>query len=294
MSLPQPVAVSGARGRLGRALVEAVADRGMVAIEWSRPDYDLDDPGAAARLIERDRPAMVIHPAAWTDVDGCARYPDLAQQRNGTATGALAAACAAAGIGLALVSTNEVFDGGRTDGRPYSETDEARPINAYGASKLLGESLARDAYRTRVGEGLLWTIRTAWLFGPPGNDFPAKVVAAADRLPDGEALPVVADEFGSPTYTRDVAPAILALVERAPAGLYHLAADGPASRFDVALAVLAECRPRREVRPISRDEFARPSRPPAWAPLDSGRAAGFGVTLRPWSAGLADYLSEIC
>ena len=121
-----------------------------------------------------------------TLVDECARQPDLAMRRNGVATGVLAAACRARGVGLLVVSTNEVFSGDRRDGQGYAETDAAAPRNPYGASKLAGEEAARAAFADGPG---LWIVRTAWLYGPPGNDFPDKITAAADRLPEGEPLP---------------------------------------------------------------------------------------------------------
>ena len=294
MPLTGRVAVTGAHGRLGRALVGAFAASGCDFVEWSRPDYDLDDTLAARRMVPRDRPRLVIHPAAWTDVDGCAGQPEVAFRRNGEAVGELAAACVDAGTGLVLISTNEVFDGARTDERGYVEDDETNPPNPYGASKLRGEELAREAFAAAGLQERLWIVRTAWLYGPPGNDFPTKILAAADRLPAGETLKVVSDEVGSPTYTVDLAPAILDLVERAPGGTYHLAASGAASRLDVAAAVVAMCRRHVELAPITRHEFRRASVPPAWAVLDCSRGAQFGVRLRPWQEGLQDYLSDLC
>ncbi|MDP8904240.1 MAG: dTDP-4-dehydrorhamnose reductase [Chloroflexota bacterium] len=288
------VAVTGARGRLGRALVRALAARGREVVEWSRPGYDLDQPSSARRLVDRDRPELVVHPAAWTDVDGCAREPEVAFRRNGEAVGALAAACAAAGAALVLISTNEVFDGTRTDGRGYVEDDRTSPHNPYGASKLLGEQLARAAYQEAGADDRLWIVRTAWLYGPPGNDFPSKILAAADALPPGQPLKVVTNEIGSPTYTIDLAQAILELVERAPGATYHLAAPDAASRFDVAAEVMARCRPEVELVPISGLDFVRASTPPAWGVLDSWRASSLGVAIRPWREALADYLSAIC
>ncbi len=123
------VAVTGTNGRLGRELHKVLREKGHDVAAWSRPDYDLDDPTAAERLLVRDRPSIVLHPAAWTDVDGCARRPELAKRRNGTAVGELAAACVTFGARMGLVSTNEVFDGRRTDGLGYSENDPPNPGN---------------------------------------------------------------------------------------------------------------------------------------------------------------------
>ncbi len=285
------MAVTGAHGRLGRAIVAELRRRGIAHVEWSRPDYDLDDPQAASRLIERDTPRLVVHCAAWTNVDGCATEPELAMRRNATAVGELAASCSDGGTDLALISTNEVFDGHRDGGPGYTEDDAVAPINPYGASKLAGERAAQFA----MGTGRrLWIVRTAWLFGPPGNDFPDKILATADRLAPGEPLRVASDEHGSPTYTVDLAPALLDLVERTSPGTYHLAAPGAASRFDLAREITRRCHPTIELQRIGRLDFERASRPPAWGVLDSSRAAAHGIQLRPWPLALSEYLAGIC
>ena len=136
-----------------------------------------------------------------------------------------------------------------------------------------GRVLAHLIEQVFGGSAGLWIVRTAWLYGPPGNDFPDKIVAAADRLPEHEPLPVVADEFGSPTYTKDVAAAMFELLARTEGGVYHVADTGVASRRDWAERVLAVRRPGREARPISASEFSRASTPPRWGVLSSGRAA---------------------
>ena len=279
--------MTGANGRLGSAVVRALGARKHVA--WSRPDYDLDSPNAARRLLERDNPALVIHCAAWTNVDGCALDPLQAERRNGAAVGELADACVARETGLVVVSTNEVFDGERTDEHPYTEIDTPRPINPYGASKLSGERAASEAYRDRSG---LWIVRTAWLFGAPGSDFPMKIVAAADRLPQDEPLDVVSDEVGSPTFASDLAIGLIALVGVTSGGLYHLVNDGRASRFEWAKRVLGRTRPERALRAISRTTFTRPSKAPAWGVLGSDRVPR-EVVMRPWTEALDEYLGDV-
>ena len=280
-----PIVVTGAGGRLGGAFLGAVD---APSVPWDLPEHDLDDPDSIAPLLDRDAPGIVIHTAAMTAVDECARDPATAMRRNGEATGALARACHARGVGLLVVSTNEVFDGERRDGRGYREDDTTTPRNAYGASKLAGEEAAREAFADGPG---LWIARTAWLYGPPGNDFPDKIVAAADRLAADEALPVVADEFGSPTSTADLAAAILALVGNTRGGIYHLVNGGTATRMEWAERILSIRQPGRPVRPISRMEFQRPSDPPPWGVLDTSRAAAEGVQLRAWQDALDAYLS---
>lgn len=290
-------AITGATGRLGSALVARLEAEKRAFHAWSRPDYDLDRPRSIERLVRRDRPSIVIHAAAWTDVDGCARNPQLAMRRNGVAVAALARACRKAGSGLVLISTAEVFDGARTDRRGYVETDVPQPINPYGASKLEGERLAAEGFgATLAGREIagLWIVRTCWLFGPPGADFPRKILAAAQRLPRGAPLSVVENEIGSPTYATDLAEATLRLIETVPGGLFHLVNGGAVSRFGWAARVFEHCRPTVALEAISRTAFVRASTPPAWTVLDSQRAASLGVELRPWEEAFDVYAPSIC
>jgi dTDP-4-dehydrorhamnose reductase len=286
------MAVTGANGRLGRAMIDTLRARGADVVSWSRPEYDLEDPSSAARLIARDKPALVFHCAAWTDVDGCELDPARAALLNGAATADLARACAAAGAGLVYVSTNAVFDGRRADGRGYAEGDEPAPANAYGRSKLQGERGVLDAYRGAPASA--WIARISWLFGAPGGDFPDKVIAAADRLAPGESLAMVADESGRPTYSRDLAAALADLPQLAPAGVLHLANDGNATRYEWAERVLARCRPGTVMRPVSHAEYERAAAVPRWAVVDTSRAESIGLTLRPWTEALDEYLAALC
>lgn len=288
------VAVTGARGRLGSALVSALGTTSAEVVPWSRREFDLDDPTATDRLFDRAAPHVVLHAAAWTDVDGCALDPDLALRRNGLATAELAAAAARAGTDLVVVSTNEVFDGTRTDGQGYAEADATGPRNPYGLSKLRGEVLARDAFDLAGRERGLWIVRAAWLFGPPGNDFPARIIGAQRRLPPGKPLPVVADEWGSPTSAADLAEAMLRLWRRSEGGLFHLVNSGVASRRDMAEAVLARCAPDRATSAIAQADFDRPSPAPRWSVLDGSKAAALGIHLRPWREAVDAYLELGC
>ncbi|MEA2607105.1 MAG: dTDP-4-dehydrorhamnose reductase, partial [Chloroflexota bacterium] len=262
------VAVTGATGRLGRAVVTALEEAPFTGpfgpIAWSRAIFDLDAPETAAALLDRDRPEVVVHCAAWTDVDGCAREPELALRRNGEATGVLARAAAERGIDLIVVSTNEVFDGRRTDGVGYAPDDAPSPINPYGASKLAGEAAAVDAFSG--ASAVLGIARTAWLYGPPGNDFPAKILAAAERAASsGDPLLLVNDETGSPTYAHDVAEAIAELIGSvAVAGIHHLVNGGRASRADWARELLRQSGVTIPTEDVPAATWPRASTPPAW------------------------------
>ena len=365
------IAVTGAGGRLGSALVEAltggggpiaaagaiaragsIAGAGPIALEaalpgvqvdpWSRSALDLDRPETTAAVVRERRPDLVIHCAAWTDVDGCARDPETAILRNGVATAALAEACHAAGADLVYISTNEVFDGSPADGRPYAEDDPASPANPYGLSKRLGEEGVIAAYEgiglllraeadvpppaanhppaapgsasgspgtshtpgasgspaggearpsARTGPGpRAWIVRTAWLYGPPGPDFPMKILAAAvEAARTGRPLRLVSDEIGSPTRAADLAQAIVALIAGRPAsGIVHLVNAGLASRAEWAETVLAATGLVVPIDRVPASDWQRASNPPRWGVLGTGRAATLGLSLRDWREALED------
>ena len=138
-----------------------------------------------------------------------------------------------------------------------------------------------------------WIFRTSWIFGPPGNDFPARIVAAADKAAD-RRIDVVVDEMGRPTHAADLAAGLVALIGAAPAGTYHLANEGVTSRFEWARAVLGRCRPGMAIGPTNVADYQRVSTPPRWGVLDTGRAASVGVKLRPWREALDAYLDDVC
>jgi len=300
------VAVVGVNGRLGQALAEALANAPFTGtrgpIGWDQPELDLDtlSEASAGAFLDAERPEVVIHTAAWTDVDGCAREPELAMRRNGTAVGELAAACADRGVDLVFISTNEVFDGRRTDGLGYAPGDERNPINPYGAAKAQAELLAIAAFETNGARGRLGIVRTSWLHGLPGNDFPAKIAAAALRAREaGEPLRVTGDEIGAPTYAPDLAEAIVELLAEdalteAPArtAIHHLVNAGRVSRADWAREVLRATEIDATVIDVPASTWQRASTPPLWAVLEPTPLPS-GERMRGWREAFADAVPDL-
>jgi dTDP-4-dehydrorhamnose reductase len=281
------VAITGATGRLGSALVRAFADETVA--RWGRPEYDLDVPFAADRLVERDRPELVVHAAAWTDVDACARKPELAMRRNAVAVRELAAACGNARADLLIVSTNEVFPGERCAGA-YAVDDSTQALNPYGESKLAGERMARIAFED-VSGARLFVVRTAWLFGDPGNDFPEKIVRAARTARAAKnPVRVVGDEIGTPSYAPDVARFIRALVTVGRrAGTYHAVSAGRCSRAEWAREILRLAGEDVRTEEVSLASWRRDSTPPRCAPLAPSLLSD-APRPRPWQAATAEYV----
>jgi dTDP-4-dehydrorhamnose reductase len=174
------VAVTGARGRLGSAVLDSLRPPAFESLAWSRPEYDLDDETSAERLIRQYRPDVVIHCAAMTDVDACESYPDLAIRRNADAVYEMAMACSSNQVQMIVVSTAEVFGGRPADEIGHTERDRPQPVNVLGASKLAGEQAARRAFVRAGRSSDLRIIRTGSLFGSPGRDFPSELIELVD------------------------------------------------------------------------------------------------------------------
>jgi dTDP-4-dehydrorhamnose reductase len=272
--------VTGAKGQLGRALMRRLAHHTLLGTDL--PEVDLTDLNAIRSSLAAFAPDVVVHAAAYTDVDGAARQPDLAYRVNALGTRNVVAASEAIGAAVLTMSTNEVFDGTKTE--PYLEFDAPRPINPYAKSKLAAEQFIRDL-STRF-----YIVRTAWLYGLGGNNFVKKILARADS--DGQ-LRVVTDEVSSPTYTEDLVTAIEQLMLTGAYGIYHFTNDGACSRFEFAQEILAlSGRGHVPIEPIVLADYPRPSPPPSYTPLRNFCGAQIGITLRPWQAALADYLAR--
>jgi dTDP-4-dehydrorhamnose reductase len=272
------VLIVGASGQLGRALFESLA-HGHQVTGWTRPRYDITNPAITDAVIAL-APDLVINAAAWTDVDGAESTIDVAYATNALGPKYLAEGCNRCGATLVQISTNEVFPG--ESGRFYREYDLPHPGSVYARSKVAGERAVCQILDR------LYIVRVAWLYGPGDNNFPAKILRAADKH---GALRVVADEFGNPTYIPDVAAALAQLLETGRYGIYHLVNEGHGSRFDWATTLLESTgRGHIPITPISLREWPRPATPPSHAVLINQAAAALGIRQRPWQEALADYL----
>ena len=287
----QIVLVTGAAGQLGTELVAVLRSRGaQVTGLGSRPGpgvdvaADISDAGAVRRAIDAVGPDVVIHGAAWTDVDGCERDPERAERVNGTGASNVAAAASAAGAYCLAVGTDFVFSG--AGGAPYAEDALPDPISHYGSSKLTGE---RAVLAESVSFGVA---RTAWVWGGAGKHFPRTVLSV---LRDRGGMTVVTDERGNPTHAHDLAVALADLAVARGAGIFHLTNDGPASRYELARAVAAQAGfDPGLVQPVTTAEFLAkyplPARRPADSVLANRRAVALGVTLRGWPATVAEFV----
>lgn len=219
--------VTGAGGMLGRALVPALEAEGWSATPLTQADADITRIDELRRVFVMVKPDWVFHLAAFTRVNECELRRDFAFEVNGVGAGNAAQAAAEVGAAVLMISTDYVFGGAAAAGsrRPYREDDEPAPLNVYGESKRAGEAASR-ANNPRA-----LVVRTAWLYGAGGRNFPDVILGKARR---GEPLEVVDDQEGSPTWTEDLAPALVRLAKAGQFGTFHCTSTGSCTWYQFA------------------------------------------------------------
>jgi dTDP-4-dehydrorhamnose reductase len=247
------------------------------------PEVDITDPDAMVRCVDAGKPDVVIHAAAFTAVDDCERQPERAFLVNSVGTRNVGLACRRAGIPMLYISTDYVFDGEKD--APYLENDRTNPLNIYGESKLEGECHVRELVPH------FWIVRTSWLFGPRGKNFVQTILG---RVRAGEALRVVDDQVGAPTYTVDLAAKLLEIVERGKTGIYHVTNQGYCSWFEFSREIARQAGfARAEISPVPTLASDRPARRPLNSRLENSRLESEGLGLLPaWTDALGCYLGR--
>jgi dTDP-4-dehydrorhamnose reductase len=271
--------VTGAAGMLGRDVMLAAGNAGHDVVGFGHIELDVTDPAGVSKKLDLERPDVVIHCAAWTDVDGAEAAEDSAMAVNGSGAGNVAAAAASVGASIVYVSSDYVFDGAK--GAPYVETDQPAPLSAYGRTKLAGEEATAAANKRH------FIVRSSWLFGIGGGNFVETMLRlAADH---GEVL-VVRDQAGSPTYTWHLAYGIVRLIEGIEFGIHHMAAAGQCSWYEFAREIFEQAKAECKVLSATTEMLGRPAPRPALSALTSQRE--HAIRLPSWQDGLAGYLAQ--
>ncbi|ULL17947.1 dTDP-4-dehydrorhamnose reductase [Paenibacillus sp. H1-7] len=274
------VLITGAGGQLGHDLIRVLSGSHQL-FAHTRTDLNIADEQAVYAAIRKAQPDIIINAAAHTNVDLAEQQANEAYLINSIGTNHVARAAAEAGAKLVHISTDYVFDGSKRT--PYTESDRPNPINIYGNSKLHAEKfveLACERY---------FILRTSWLYGRTGSNFVTKVASLARQK---EEISVVDDQFGSPTYTLDLARFIEQLMQTDHYGLYHASNRGYCSRFEFAQEILRTLQ-LEHVRlvPVSSDAFVTPAERPAYSVFDDEAIRRNRLPrLRPWKEALVDFL----
>jgi dTDP-4-dehydrorhamnose reductase len=274
------ITIFGATGLLGKALVREWKDDEVTGL--GSADGDIRDEKQVLTLVQRARPDWIVLAAAYTDVDGCESNRDLAFDMNCRGAVNVARAAKQHGSCLLFLSTDYVFDGTKTT--PYETHDKRPPSSVYGHSKAKAE-----VQLVEILPGCC-IVRTSWLFGPGGKCFPDTILKLAETRPE---LEVVGDQHGSPTYSIDMARAIIQLCRQGASGIVHATNRGDCSWYEFAREIIAAAGLKTVVRETTSDKFVRPAKRPKYSVLSPESLQKLGIAMPHWRDALKRYLLEI-
>ena len=273
------VTLFGASGLLGQDLVKELSGEQLTAL--SVEDVDLRDHARARALIRESRPEWILLLAAYTDVDGCESNRDLAFGVNCDGAVNVAEAARETGSRLLFVSTDYVFDGSKRS--PYQTSDARNPASVYGESKARAEERLLEILPD------VCITRTSWLFGHGGKCFPATILKLASTLPE---IPVVNDQRGSPTFTVDLASALVQLCHASARGIVHVTNSGNCTWYEFAKEIIRTSGLPTAVKPVTTAEFPRPARRPAYSVLSPDSLHAYNIHMPEWQDALRRYLGR--
>jgi dTDP-4-dehydrorhamnose reductase len=273
------VTIFGASGLLGQALMREWSGDEVAGL--SVEDVDVRDTAKVRQFVEKSRPDWIVLAAAYTDVDGCENNQELAFAVNRDGAVNVTETAKRAGAKVLFLSSDYVFDGTKTS--PYEIGDARNPQSIYGRSKAEAE--------IRLLEVLpqCCILRTAWMFGAGGKCFPDTILKLAANRP---ALDVVNDQRGCPTYSVDLARAIIQLCHKDARGIVHVTNAGQCSWFEFAREIVKSAGLATEVRPVSTQQMARPAPRPAYSVLSARSLQPYGIAMPIWQDALRRYLQE--
>jgi len=281
--------VIGAKGMLGRDLVDTLRfsfrpNQDWEILEWDIDEIDIQEENITVTKIENMKPQIVINLAAYTDVDGCELNEEKAFAVNAEGMRHVALGALKCNAKVVYISTDYVFDGEKKE--PYKEEDSPHPLSVYGRSKLRGEQYVQEL----VEDSLI--IRSQWLYGRHGKNFVNTILREAREK---KVVSIVDDQTGSPTYTVDLATAIADLIHRRARGIFHVANSDSCTWFAFGQTIL-KLSGLLEVRvlPISTKELGRPAARPLYSVLSTQKLRReINMTLRPWSQALREYIKSL-
>ena len=273
------ILITGASGQLGHELQHVLQDQQLTLADL--PEFDVTKAGVEKRVTAA-QPDVIIHAAAYTDVDGAEREPAQAMAVNAVGPERVARGAAAAGARLLYLSTDYVFDG--RQGVPYRETDRPNPLSVYGRSKYEGEQQALAHCPNAL------VIRTAWLYGTHGKNFVKTIMRQASQQSE---LRVVSDQRGSPTHAGDLASAIKQVLGTNLKGIVHATGAGDCTWYELAREIVSLTGSPARVQPISTAESGRTAQRPLYAVLSNRVLADAGISLPHWKDALSRFLSQV-
>ncbi|UOY91308.1 dTDP-4-dehydrorhamnose reductase [Ectobacillus sp. JY-23] len=276
------VVVTGAKGQLGQDVVEQLQQGDYTIYALDRESLDITDEQAVQTYMDEVKPDVILHCAAYTNVDQAESDQENAYRVNALGAKYLAKAAQRHNAKILYVSTDYVFNGTAT--APYEVDEPTAPLGVYGETKLAGENFVQQITDKH------FIVRTAWVFGTKGNNFVKTMIRLGKER--GE-IGVVHDQVGSPTYTVDLARFMIELMQSEAYGIYHATNEGVCSWYEFAQEIFRQAGMDVKVSPLTTEQFPRPAQRPKYSVLSKKRITSEGFTpFREWQQALAAYLEE--
>ena len=281
MNYRKKVLITGVKGMLGSALKQNLSHKYQcIGIDIEDADITIEE--QIKEEILSIEPDIVIHTAAFTNVDNCEQHKELSHKINATGTENVAHAAKLADAKLIFISTDYVFDGSKRT--PYTEKDTPSPLSTYGKDKLEAEGYVQEICKNHL------IIRTSWLYGPYGKNFVTKIISLSKRNPE---LKIVDDQVGSPTYTIDLAEAINKLLDIDATGIVHVSNSGQCNWHEFTKTIFELTGNQTPILPIKSNEFNAPAKRPKYSVLDTSKYNKLAQNkLRSWGEALKSYLTN--
>ena len=277
------VLVTGVKGQLGYDVVNELTKRGHIAIGTDIEEMDITDAGSVDKVIKESAPDAVVHCAAYTAVDAAEDNVDLCRKINAEGTQNIANVCKELDIKMVYISTDYVFDG--EGERPWEPDDNRTPLNVYGQTKYEGELAVENTLEK------FFIVRIAWVFGVNGKNF-IKTMLNLGKTRD--SLTVVNDQFGSPTYTYDLAKLLVDMVETDKYGIYHATNEGICTWYEFACEIFKQAGMDIKVSPVLASEYPAKAKRPSNSRMSKEKLTENGFEKLPtWQDALSRYLKEI-
>lgn len=277
------VLVTGVKGQLGYDVVNELQKRGMEAVGVDIEEMDITDAAGVHEVITKAAPDAVIHCAAYTAVDAAEDNIELCRRVNADGTANVARACKELDIKMIYISTDYVFDG--QGERPWEPDDERHPLNVYGQTKYEGELAVQKALEK------YFIVRIAWVFGVNGKNFVKTMLRLSEN---NSRITVVNDQFGSPTYTYDLARLLVDMVLTDKYGIYHATNEGICTWYDFACEIFRQAGIEMEVVPVSAAEYKAKAKRPENSRMNKDKLVQNGFERLPsWQDALKRYMEII-
>lgn len=274
------ILLPGGYGLIGTNIIPFLS-KFYECIPFRHEEWDITDEKKGSEIIRSLRPDLVINLAAKTDVDGCEDDVEVAEKVNAYGAGCLAKLCAQFGIRLVHFSTDYVFDG--TKGNLYTEEDDPCPISAYGRTKYEGEKRVLSLHPCPL------IIRTQWIYGRGGRNFVDRILELSMKE---DEIRVVSDQFGSPTYAKDLGEPLKLLIEKRKTGIYNVVNSGVCSWYEFAEEIVKLRKINVKIVPFSSSETGRKAKRPQFSALSTEKLKHeLGYQMRNWKEALREYLN---